>query len=290
MGSLADDIADAPAAAAMDTGDVTVPDCPSCGSSEQLSKDEIALAMTLHNQMRATVGTPPLKWNCKLMCQIQAHADTCVFEHSDSFNAPIPAGENLASGSDGATAAWMWFSEYGAAGGGQADFNCCGHYTAMVWKATKEFGCGKCTDTTYLCQYTNAQPNFGGASDFAKNVPIFDGSVASYNKGGLDVATARKMFSQFSSWGFASMPSLYDANVKHPADVAMPGQGLFSITKVPFVAAGFLVALFVGALAVKHRRARTAPIADLELLPATEQEHELLPAKEEMFERATLSP
>merc|ERR1719161_1773569 len=125
-----------------------------------------------------------------------------------------------------------------------------------MWKSTKEIGCGKCTGKTYLCQYTNSRPNFGGASDFAENVPIFDGSVAKYNKGGLSVATGKKMFADFKSWGFADMPSLYDA------DVDMPSQGgLFSITTVPFMVAGFLMMAFIVALAVKRGRARTVPIA-----------------------------
>jgi len=198
-------------------------------------------------------------WNCKVMCQVQKHADKGIFEHSDSFNAPIPAGENLASGSDGELAAWMWFSEYGAAHGGQADFNCCGHYTAMVWKTTTEFGCGKSTGKVYLCQYTNKLPNFNDA--YAANVPIFDGSAAKYKAGGLSVATGRKMFSDFRSWGFADMPSLYDSNVD------MPREGL-GITAVPFMAAGFLTVLFVIALVVKRSSRRAVTLTDQELIEA----------------------
>jgi len=253
MGSLADEIADSPAPPPSDDyyyyeggGDIS---CASCGTNEQLSKDEIELALNLQNKMRASVGAPALKWNCDLMCQVQQHADNCAFQHSDSFSAPIPAGENLASGDDGAQAAWMWFSEYGAAYGGQADFNCCGHYTAMVWKATKEIGCGKCSGTVYLCQYAHDKPNFGGASDFATNVPS---SNPSYTNG-LDKATARQMFNQFSSWGFADMPSLYDADV----DMPRQGGGLFSIAAVPFMVAGFLMVVLMVALVVKRGRARS---------------------------------
>jgi len=262
MAAVADDLAAAPAASAVDTSGVTVPDCPSCGYSEQLTKDEIATALTLHNQMRGAVGTPPLKWNCKLQCQIQKHASKGVYEHSDSFNAPIPAGENLASGSDGVYAAWMWFSEYGAAHGGQATFNCCGHYTAMVWKATKEIGCGKSTsgDGIYLCQYTNAQPNFGGASDFAANVPIFGGTAADYNKGGLSVATGKKMFAEFTRWGFADMPALYDS------DIDMPRHGL-PIVAVPLAAAGFLsVMAFVGLVVRRFNYRRAMRLSEEELI------------------------
>jgi hypothetical protein len=274
MSEVADEMIEAPPPPPMDVSTEGVPDCKPCkGTNEQLGKLEIALALTIHNQMRATVGTPPLKWNCELMCQVQKWADRGKFEHSDCFNSPIPAGENLASGDDGELAAWMWFSEYGAAKGKQATFAKSGHYTAMVWAATKELGCGKSTGKVYLCQYTNDMPNMAGG--YEKNVPIFDGSAKKYDKAGLSVKTAKKMFSDFKSWGFPDMPELYDtynkdvragyrARVQPPQQQGQQGwvqcNSHHCYTSVPLVAvpatAGCGLVLFVMGIFVKRSRRR----------------------------------
>mmetsp|Transcript_7371 Transcript_7371/g.18505 ORF Transcript_7371/g.18505 Transcript_7371/m.18505 type:complete len:413 (-) Transcript_7371:137-1375(-) len=192
----------------VDASNHGVPTCHCDGAVDQLTKDEIATALTLQNKMRKAVGTPALAWNCNLMCQAQKHADNCQFQHSASYASPIKAGENLASGSDGELAAWMWFSEYGnAASDAHADASCCGHFTAMVWKSTKHLGCGVCRDNSggyggvYVCQYAASPPNFGNSKAFAKNVPVFEGTAAQYKHAGLDADKAEEMFESFQSWG-----------------------------------------------------------------------------------------
>jgi len=192
-----DPVADVPAD--MDS----VPDCPSCGTKFQLTKKEIGEALAIQNKMRKAVGTPPLKWNCKLMCQAQKWADRCEFAHSDNYNSPIPAGENLASGQNVITAAWMWFSEYGSASPtSHATFNE-GHFTALVWKSTKDLGCGACKSGkgVYLCQYANSKANYGGESAFKANVPPFRGTAAQYKAGGLDPVEAKEQLKKFQGWG-----------------------------------------------------------------------------------------
>lgn len=191
-----------------DVSEEGVPTCGKCpGAKFELTKQEIASTLTLHNKMRAAVGTPPLKWSCDLMCQVQKHADKCKFEHSASYDSPIQAGENLASGTDGEFAAWMWFSEYGKVPPTQHATSSSGasHFTAVVWKASKEIGCGVCQDKSvmgggvFLCQYADSPPNWNNA--FVENVPKFHGSTAQYQKAGLDEKKAKEVFAQISSWG-----------------------------------------------------------------------------------------
>jgi len=95
-----------------------VPNCPPCGSGQtQLSQAEAQQQLDLHNQFRHAVhGTTDhdLEWNCELMCQAQVVGDTCTFQHSGSYGSAIQAGENLATGTDGELASWLWFQEYTA--------------------------------------------------------------------------------------------------------------------------------------------------------------------------------
>jgi hypothetical protein len=113
----------------------------------------------------------------------QAWADRGVFEHSQSYDIPPPAGpagENLAMGHDTATAATdSWYSEVKdwafdvgqPTGGGET-----GHFTAMVWKGAKKLGCGEFSSTKlWVCRYkagdtaSGDTPNMQGAHPtFAK--------------------------------------------------------------------------------------------------------------------------
>merc|ERR1719282_2278256 len=99
------------------------------------------------------------------------------------------AGENLAIGlaaPERAAAAWYnelldpgyvagdWGSDAIAAG--------VGHYTALIWKATKKLGCASCvstgpdedTRTVWACQYADDAPNSGEQPAWQQNVPQSD--------------------------------------------------------------------------------------------------------------------
>jgi hypothetical protein len=154
-----------------------------------------------------------MKWNCNLMCQVQAWADKCEFKQSDSYHAAMPAAENMASGSDGELAAGMWFSEYGRSDEDKkADYGCCGHFTAMVWKSTKEFACGSCKanteDDVYFCQYANSRPNFGGKDAFAENVKPFIGSASDFHDAMINSDHVYGQLSRLEALGFAIGDSL----------------------------------------------------------------------------------
>ncbi|KAI5795034.1 CAP domain-containing protein [Geopyxis carbonaria] len=114
-----------------------------------------------HNTLRAQYGAAPLRWSASLAAAAQAHASKCVFEHSGD-----PAGENIAGGSDIPGVCKMWGADEASTFGG--------HFTQMVWKATKEVGCARvqCGSNVIggdftVCQYLPAG-NMGGA--YAQNV------------------------------------------------------------------------------------------------------------------------
>jgi uncharacterized protein YkwD len=128
-------------------------------SSEVLSK---------HNSLRAKHGVPALSWSGNLAGMAQDWANKCVFEHSSN------GGENLAQGDGFPPSQFVqdWYDEIG-----QYDFNNpgfssgTGHFTQVVWKSTKQVGCGlaQCSGGALLvCNYSPAG-NLEGA--YPENVP-----------------------------------------------------------------------------------------------------------------------
>lgn len=188
------------------------PECPPCNSQQtQLTQAEAQEQLDLHNKFRKAVhGTEAydLEWNCDLMCQAQAVGDTCLFVHSGSYSSPIQAGENLATGTDGKQAAWMWFQEY--PGYTQQQYSSgAGHYTAMIWQNTNWLGCGRCDNpgdgdqrTIYVCQYANGPSNFGfqGTNYYADNAPVFAGTQQEYSAAGFEEQDVHSWLNQFCGW------------------------------------------------------------------------------------------
>jgi uncharacterized protein YkwD len=142
--------------------------------------------LAVHNSERAAVGVPPLVWSDTLAAGAQTWANqllaTGELEHSTCCGAFKDYGENLAyAGPPGYKTqpqlAQSWADE-------KKDYVPCnpcnyssiGHYTQMVWKDTKQVGCGfasgpggayaKYGGTDILvCQYTppgnqNSQPPY----------------------------------------------------------------------------------------------------------------------------------
>jgi pathogenesis-related protein 1 len=139
---------------------------------------ELAGITAAHNRVRARVGAPPLRWNATLAESARRWANACVdtasprgmIDHSDGRAAgfPGPVGENLhattAPVADPVDALQGWAAE--AANYDYDSNTCaraqCGHYTQVVWSATREVGCGvgHCPRLTYrttlVCQYSPA--------------------------------------------------------------------------------------------------------------------------------------
>ena len=115
-----------------------------------------------HNAYRAKHCAPPLTWSAKLASVAQSWANTlrdkgCVFGHSPGAK----YGENLAAGTEGAleptSTVDMWYDEiklYKFPNGGFSMQT--GHFTQVVWRSTKQVGCGHVTckgNDIYVCNY-----------------------------------------------------------------------------------------------------------------------------------------
>lgn len=185
-----------------------------------LTTAEAQTLLDLHNKMRCTVGSPPIKWNPALACQAQQDQNKInAFEHNNGEGHTIQAGENLATGTGMANAAWMWFTEYMQGPCNQAFSSHCGHYTAMSWKATTELGCGIGRDSptgfgskgVIRCQYAAVVPNMQG--QFPANVPNFLGEQSAYDKCGLSFDEAKTNAAKYKQWGILNPTSPYGSSV-----------------------------------------------------------------------------
>jgi pathogenesis-related protein 1 len=118
-----------------------------------LSPEDAGQMVILHNQIRAQVGIPPLRWSERLADYAKQWADhlaatSCVLQHRPrSGQWRQQYGENLFMGTVGyygiADAVKEWADEKKLYPGGpyQASWKGVGHYTQIVWRDTREIGC-----------------------------------------------------------------------------------------------------------------------------------------------------
>lgn len=149
-------------------------------SSTQELSPEIKDAMARNNEIRNDLySNAPIKWNSILASSAQAYANrlanTGSFEHSGISG----YGENLfwsTKKSSYTDAINAWFGE--VEDYDFATYTCkagkvCGHYTQLIWKNTKQVGCGKALykrganigATVIVCQY-NPPGNYRGQKPF----------------------------------------------------------------------------------------------------------------------------
>jgi len=103
--------------------------------------------LAAHNAVRAQVKVPPLEWSGRLAERAQDWANQLLARHEFVHRPNSRYGENLYV-IEGALAtparvvgAWAAESrdyDYGSNG----CRGMCGHYTQIVWRATKRVGCG----------------------------------------------------------------------------------------------------------------------------------------------------
>ncbi|KAJ3089251.1 hypothetical protein HK102_006835 [Quaeritorhiza haematococci] len=153
-----------------------LPSSPNPSTSTSSPIDSEALAA--HNQYRSSKGVPALSWSADLASGAQAYASqlasTGTFQHSQ--DAGLKVGENLfkswssgefgggrGGGNAGVEAVEAWASErneYETAGeppvcsGGVGTV---GHWTQMIWRDTREVGCGVGESggtTVVVCRYS----------------------------------------------------------------------------------------------------------------------------------------
>jgi hypothetical protein len=129
--------------------------------------------LTEHNRERMALGLAPLAWDAALEQSAQAWADhlaeTGRFEHAPENHA-APEGENLWAGTklyygpEAMVDAWIREKRYFRAGvfpdnsttGKVEDV---GHYTQLVWRATKAVGCAHAAsqaEDILVCRYSEA--------------------------------------------------------------------------------------------------------------------------------------
>jgi uncharacterized protein YkwD len=119
-----------------------------------------------HNRYRADHCAPPLEWSSVLAAAAQGWADElrdqgCAFAHSRSTR----FGENLffaapSSAESGARAVETWYSERGSYDFARPGFSMqTGHFSQVVWRGTRELGCGaaQCNGgDLWVCNYLPA--------------------------------------------------------------------------------------------------------------------------------------
>ena len=114
-----------------------------------------------HNQLRAKHCAPPLRWSASVAASAQKWANQlrdrgCVLGHSGG-----QYGENLAAATagtlDAAAVVRLWYDEVKRFSFGSGGFSMkTGHFTQLVWRDTKEVGCGRsqCNGLdVWICQY-----------------------------------------------------------------------------------------------------------------------------------------
>jgi pathogenesis-related protein 1 len=116
-----------------------------CPGANGLTATEIDGILDAHNNARADVGLPKIKWSCKLADFAQEWAKRGIFEHRTGS----VYGENIFVAADtnalpaGGVRFWLteksfWNNSTAACRSGKV----CTHYTQIVWKKTTEVGCG----------------------------------------------------------------------------------------------------------------------------------------------------
>ncbi|NJR51089.1 MAG: hypothetical protein HC780_17420 [Leptolyngbyaceae cyanobacterium CSU_1_3] len=138
----------------------------------KLTKEQEEI-LDAHNQWRAQVNVPPLRWSKKLADQAQEWANNPKAQEGPIELQHRPggfsgAGENMAGGGSVTEMVNGWGRE-----GGDYDYatnSCrsgkvCGHYTQVVWKNSTDIGCGVAPHRSYgkllVCNYS-PPGNFNG--------------------------------------------------------------------------------------------------------------------------------
>lgn len=119
--------------------------------------------LAAHNEVRARVDVPPLRWSDRLAAHAQEWANRLLAERQ-FYHRPHPAfGENLfdvVGPRPHASPAYVvndWASE--ASDYSYRANTCrkmCGHYTQLVWGDTREVGCAVARDSNrevWVCNY-----------------------------------------------------------------------------------------------------------------------------------------
>lgn len=116
-----------------------------------------------HNQWRKRYNVPALTWSPQLASYAQEWANRLIRENKFEHRQNSPYGENLAWASGRLLSPQqvvdMWGSEvkdYTYATNSCKPGKMCGHYTQIVWRNTKQVGCGMARSNgkeIWVCNY-----------------------------------------------------------------------------------------------------------------------------------------
>jgi uncharacterized protein YkwD len=148
----------------------------SCASAQGITPAERETMLSLHNSYRAQHCVPALTWSAQLAASAQRWADKCSLMFHSPRAKSERYSENLAYGGDrtASSAADAWYKEVDSYNYSQPGFaSATGHFTQMIWKDTKQIGCGvaKCylgSVRFWVCHYA---PQGNWAGKFPQNVP-----------------------------------------------------------------------------------------------------------------------
>jgi glioma pathogenesis-related protein 2 len=126
--------------------------------------------LTRHNELRAKHDAPPLKWSAAVEKVAQDWAKTIAAADNMRHRQPNKYGENIfwISGMEatGVMVSDSWYDEIKDYHFDRPGFSMdTGHFTQVVWKDTKEIGCGSAKaangGTYVVCNY-NPPGNYSG--------------------------------------------------------------------------------------------------------------------------------
>jgi pathogenesis-related protein 1 len=117
--------------------------------------------LAAHNEVRARVDVPPLRWSDRLAARAQDWA-THLLQERRFYHRPHPIfGENLFEITGGRTSPSEVVGDWASEG---RDYSyrantcrgMCGHYTQLVWNNTREVGCAVASEPgreVWVCNY-----------------------------------------------------------------------------------------------------------------------------------------
>jgi hypothetical protein len=209
-----------------------------------VSSSDAQALLNAHNAYRAKHCVPGLTWSSQLAAEAQQWADACPsngFKHSPgAWQGENGYGENLSWGTNqsaqGAVDNWYReISQYNF--NAPAYSNAVGHFTQLIWRNSKQLGCGMsvCNGMQYwVCRYSpTGNWNTGNPGVLATNVP----ALCSAGGGGGNTnapppaappppAAATNIWSAFAAspngyWGYAT----FQSSQQKASDLAFNGCG-----------------------------------------------------------------
>ncbi len=124
--------------------------------------------LTAHNNIRAEMKLPLLQWSSELAAYSQKWANALIAKGTAVHNSKSPYGENIlvtGLGSTPSSVVTEWASEsQNYTYRSNACDGDCGHYTQLVWRSTREVGCGMAHNgqrEIWVCSY-DPRGNFRG--------------------------------------------------------------------------------------------------------------------------------